>query len=76
MHIIRNMIQREKTEDYNRIKERTKYNEMRITQNFKQSLHLKRQKSLEVKLQEEGSKLSRTIYMEKKRMIAQNRSEL
>jgi len=70
------MIQREKTEDYNRIKERTKYNEMRITQNFKQSLHLKRQKSLEVKLQEEGSKLSRTIYMEKKRMIAQNRSEL
>ena len=47
---------------------------MRITKNLKQSLHEKKQKSLEVKLREESSRLNRTIYMEKKRLIAQSRS--
>jgi hypothetical protein len=76
MNIIRNMIAREKHEEYHKIKERSKINEMRITQNIKHSLHLKRQKSLEVKLQEESCRLTQTIFLEKKRIQAQSKSRL
>lgn len=58
------------------MKQNTQINEMRITQSIKQSLHLKRQKSLEVKLQEENCRLTRTIFLEKKRLLAQSRSQI
>ena len=48
---------------------------MNITQHFKTSLHQKRQKSLEVKLKEEESRLAKTIYLEKKRLKAQKSTE-
>ena len=51
MHIIRNLIQKEKKEEYFKIKEKARKNEMRVTQSIKKSLHLKQQKSLEIKLQ-------------------------
>lgn len=69
--IIHNMIIQEKQKDYFKIKDSEQTNQLRITQNLKTSLHEKRQKSLEVKLKEEESKLAKTIFLEKKRLRAQ-----
>jgi hypothetical protein len=40
------MIVQEKQQEYNNIKEKERVNQLRITQNFKRSLHEKRQRSL------------------------------
>ena len=46
MGVIRNLIQKEKIKQHNRIQQNSKINEMRITQNLRETLHFKRQKSL------------------------------
>lgn len=42
----------ERHEEYRRLKEKEKMNEMKITVNFNSSLYEKRQRSLEIKLKE------------------------
>ena len=76
MHVIRNLIQKEKQSEYNRVKVKTKENEMRITQSLRQSIYLKRQRSLEIKIQQENSRLNKTIFMEKKRLLTKSNSEV
>ena len=73
--IIRNMIVQEKQRDYLKAKGSQRNHQMSITQQLQTSLHQKRQKSLEVKLKEEESKLAKTIYLEKKRLRAQKDTE-
>lgn len=69
------MIIQEKQKDYVKAKDSQRVNQMNITQHLKTSLHQKRQKSLEVKLKEEESRLAKTIYLEKKRLRAQKNTE-
>lgn len=69
------MIIQEKQKDYVKAKDSQRVNQMNITQHLKASLHQKRQKSLEVKLKEEESRLAKTIYLEKKRLRAQKNTE-
>ena len=75
MGIIRNMIAQEKSHDYRRIKQTEQLNQMKITQNFKKSLHEKREKSLEIRLQEESARLNKTIFFEKKRLHTKRTTE-
>jgi hypothetical protein len=75
IHVIRNIIATQRHQDYQQLKQKERINQFKITQNLQQSLHLKRQRSLEVKLQEEQSRLTRTIFLEKKRMQAQRNTE-
>ena len=52
MHFIKEIIMEERHEEYRRLKEKEKMNEMKITVNFNSSLYEKRQRSLEIKLKE------------------------
>jgi Zn-finger domain-containing protein len=76
MTLIRNLIVQERSEEYKKVKKRERMDELRRTQNLNRSINEKRQKSLEVKLQEEEGRLSRTLYLEKKRLHAQKKTEI
>lgn len=71
IQIIRSMMAAEKQREYQKAKERERIDNAKITQTLNTSLYLKRQRSLEAKLKEEESKLTKTIFLEKKRLKAQ-----